>query len=230
MGATARTNWKVFLLCLLLALTARAALPDITAAELIEAVKSADSRLVNVETRHVVEQQCKKDSTYAKSWKSLKRRLVIHWRKEGTKDYIDVTCHDGRLFSGKPSRSVLVLNDKIRMQWTPNQRTGYISEKPFHHAWPIPLDFCLTLKKRGKMPGRALEQSKIETLTKARWENHECYYVEAVQPDQGRAKVWIDPKAGWRARCIRYWDPNGTIWYEASGNFKDCGNGIWFPV
>lgn len=235
MSAIARTTWKLFLLCLLSASTAGAALPDITAAELIEAVKRGDSLLMNVDCKYSVEEEFhKKHDKYGKPLKTKrpKRRLEIHWRKEGTKDYIDVTQHNGRLYSGKPFRIVTAYyNDgEGCKQWTPNVNSGNIPERPYKHAWPIPFDFCLTLKKRGKMLGQALEQAKIETIEEARWENRECYYVEAVQPDQGRAKVWIDPKAGWRARRIRYWGPNGTISYEASANLKDCGNGIWFPA
>ncbi|MHC4430769.1 MAG: hypothetical protein ACYTBS_02905 [Planctomycetota bacterium] len=206
-----------------------AKLPDITAAELIEAVKHGDSLLRNVDCNYTVDEQLNK-AIHRQSRRPLKRKLEIHWRKEGTKDYVDVTCYDGRLFSGKSFRFVMAHNDKIRMQWQPNEKLGYVSEKPQKDAWPIPFDFCVTLKKRGKMLGQALEESRIETLEDARWENRECYYVEAVQPDQGRAKVWIDPKAGWRARRIRYWGPGGSIWYEASANLKDCGNGIWFPA
>jgi len=208
-----------------------AKLPDITAAELVEAIKSADSHLVNVETKYIIDQQFKKTkSIYVKYGKPLKRKLEIHWRKEGIRDYIDVTCFDGRLILGKPFRFVLALNGEIRMQWTPNENKGDIFKKPFIHAWPIPFDFGLTPEKRGKMLGKVLEHCRIETLKEERWENHECYYIEAVQPDKARIKAWIDPNAGYRARHSQFWGPNGSIWYEASAEFKDCGNGVWFPV
>ena len=29
---------------------------------------------------------------------------------------------------------------------------------------------------------------------------------------------------------MRYWGPDGSIWHEASAEFKDCGNGAWFPM
>jgi hypothetical protein len=80
------------------------------------------------------------------------------------------------------------------------------------------------------MMGESLEQCKIEILKEALWENHECYYVEAVRPSQARIKAWIDPKAGWRARHVRYWGPDGTIWHEATTEFKKCANGAWFPM
>ncbi|HUT46673.1 MAG TPA: hypothetical protein VMX36_10345 [Sedimentisphaerales bacterium] len=207
-----------------------AGLPDITTAELLEAVKLSDSVHKNVDCKYTVDQLYSEARNKRHGW-PLKRRLQIHWRKEGIKDYIDVTQHDGTFILGKPFRFVLAINGKIRMQWTPNENKGMIVRDQEKHAWPIPYDFGLTPDKKGdKMIGEALEQCKIETLKEALWENHECYYVEAVQPDQARIKVWIDPKAGWRARRVRYWGPDGSIWHEASAEFKDCGNGAWFPM
>jgi len=209
--------------------TTYAKLPNITAAELIEAIKSADSRLVNVETKYIVDEQFNK-TIHEKYGMPLKRKLEIHWRKEGIRDYIDVTCFDGRLILGKPFRFVMALNGEIRMQWTPNENKGDIFKKPYIHAWPIPFNFGLTPEKRGKMLGKVLEHCRIETLKEERWDNHECYYIEAVQPDKARIKAWIDPNAGYRAKHSQFWGPNGLIWHEASAEFKDCRNGIWFPV
>ena len=54
--------------------------------------------------------------------------------------------------------------------------------------------------------------------------------MQAIQSDGAKVEVWIDPEIGWRARRARYWGPDGLIWYEASAEFKDCGNGAWFPL
>jgi hypothetical protein len=225
-------KWSIIVCALSQAVVspAYAKLPDITAAELLKAVKHGDSLHKNVDCKYTVYQQFS-EARNKRLGLPLKRRLVIHWRKEGIKDYIDVTQYDGRLYLGKPFRHVLAINGKIRMQWTPNENKGMIVKDQEKHAWAIPYDFGLTPDKKGKkMLGEALEQCKIEALEKAVWENHECYYVEAVRPNQARIKVWIDPKAGWRARHVRYWGPDGSIWHEASGEFKDYGNGVWFPM
>lgn len=215
---------------LLLTVPCYAKLPDITTAELLKAIKHGDSLHKNVDCKYNVDQQYNK-SMQEKFGMPLKRRLEIHWRKEGLKDYIDVTQYDGRLYLGKPFRFVLAINGKIRMQWTPNENKGMIVKDQEQQAWPIPYDFGLTPDKKGsKMMGEALEQCRIEALKQALWENHKCYYVEAVRSNQARIKAWIDPKVGWRARHVRYWGPDGTIWHEATAEFKKCVNGAWFPM
>jgi peroxiredoxin len=78
--------------------------------------------------------------------------------------------------------------------------------------------------------GESLADCEIMNIRQEKWQGHECYFIEAIQSNGAKAEVWIDPEIGWRARCVRYWGPDGTIWHEASAEFKDCGNGAWFPV
>jgi len=206
-----------------------AKLPDIAPAQLIEAVKLGDSLHRNVDCKYIVDEQFNK-ALSEKHGRPLKRNLQIHWRREGIREYIDVTQNDGRLILGKPSRFVMAHTGEERKQWQPNENTGDIFNKPYAHAWPVPIDFGMTLFKRDKKLGESLGDCKITTLKQEEWQGHECYFVQAIQPDGAKAEVWIDPAIGWRARRARYWGPDGIIWYEVSGEFKDCGNGAWFPV
>jgi hypothetical protein len=206
-----------------------AKLPDITAAELLQAVKRGDSLYRNVDCKYTVDEQLNK-AIFEKSGWALKRKLEIHWRSEGAREYIDVTAHDGRLIRGKPIRSVMAHSGEGRKQWFPNENKGDIFSKPHGHAWPVPIDFGMRLYKREKKLGESLAECEITILRQEKWQGHECYFVQAIKPDGAKAEVWIDPEIGWRARCVRYWGPDGTIWHEASAEFKDCGNGAWFPM
>ncbi len=203
-----------------------AKLPDITAAELIEAVKFGDSLHINVDCKYTVDEQFIK-GLYG-DWMPEKRKLEIHWRKEGIREYTDTTCYDGS--PGKPFRFVLALNGEIRMQWQPNDNKGDIFKKPYKHGWPVPIDFGMTLGKRDKKLGESLADCEITNIRQEKWQGHECYFVEAIRPDGVKADAWIDPEIGWRARRVRLWNPDGLIRRDASGEFKDCGNGAWFPV
>ncbi len=203
-----------------------AKLPDITAAELIEAVKFGDSLHINVDCKYTVDEQFIK-GLYG-DWMPEKRKLEIHWRKEGIREYIGTTYYDGS--PGKPFRFVLALNGEIRMQWQPNENKGDIFKKPYKHGWPVPIDFGMTLGERDKKLGESLADCEITNIRQEKWQGHECYFVEAIRPDGVKADAWIDPEIGWRARRVRLWNPDGLIRRDASGKFKDCGNGAWFPV
>jgi hypothetical protein len=220
-----------FLIILILLFTAPcyAELPDITTTELVEAVKHGDSLYRNVDCKYTVDEQLNK-AIFEKSGWSLKRKLEIHWRSEGAKEYIDVTQHNGRLILGKPFRFVMTNSGEGRKQWQPNENKGDIFNKPRVHAWPVPIDFGMTLYKREKKLGESLAECKITNLSLEKWQEHECYFVQVAQLDGAKAEVWIDPKIGWRARRVRYWGPDSTIWHETSAEFKDCGNGTWYPV
>jgi hypothetical protein len=205
-----------------------AKLPDITAAELLEAVKHGDSLYRNVDCKYTVEEKFNK-SIHEKSGTPLQRKLEMHWRSEGAREYIDVTQHDGRLYLGKPFRFVAANNGEGRKQWQPNENIGDIFSKPYRHAWPVPIDFGMTLGNREKKLGESLAECEITSLSQEKWQGHECYFIEAIQPDGAKAEVWIDPEIGWRARRGRFWRPDGVLWREESAEFKDCGNGVWFP-
>ncbi len=219
----------VFAMSLVVVSPSYAKLPDITAAELLKAVKHGDSLHKNVDCKYTVDEQLNK-SIHEKYGRPLKRKLEIHWRSEGAREYIDVTVHDGRLIRGKPIRSIMAHSGEGRKQWKPNENKGDIFSKPHRHAWPVPIDFGMRLYKREKKLGESLAECEISNLRPEKWQGHECYFVQAIKPDGAKAEVWIDPGIGWRARCVRYWGPEGTIWHEASAEFKDCGNGTWFPV
>ena len=206
-----------------------AGLPDITADKLLDAVKHGDSLYKNVDCKYTVDEQLNK-AIHEKSGWALKRKLEIHWRSEGAREYIDVTEHDGRLVLGKPIRFVTAHSGEGRMQWTPNENKGCIFKKPHKHAWPVPIDFGMTLGNREMKLGESLAECEIASLSQEKWQGHECYFIEAIQSDDAKAEVWIDPKIGWRARHERFWGPSGVLWHEASAEFKDCGNGAWFPV
>ncbi len=212
-----------------LSTTGQAKLPDITPNALIEALKSGDSLHRNVECKYIVDEQFNK-AIHEKDGRPLTRKLEVHWRREGIREYIDVTKHDGTLILGKPSRFVMAHTGEARKQWQPTENTGDIFNKPYAHAWPVPIDFGMTLFKRDKKLGESLGDCEITTLKQEQWQGHECYFVQAIQPDGAKAEVWIDPTTGWRARRARYWGPDGLLWYEASAQFKDCGNGACFPV
>jgi hypothetical protein len=210
----------------------QAMLPGINKMELLEAVKHGDSLLRNVDCKYTVDQQFNKAIYSSPAWPDwpLKRKLEIHWRREGIKDYIDVTTHGDRLVLGKPVRFVLTFNGKIRMQWTPNENKGSIFKTPFKHAWPVPIDFGLTLGNREKKLGESLAECEIANIGQEKWQGHECYFVEAIQSDGAKAEVWIDPEIGWRARRLRIYGRDDSIWCDTSAEFKDYGNGAWFPV
>jgi len=210
---------------------AQAKLPYVTPAQLIEAVKRGDSLYKNVDCRYAVDEWYNR-AIHEKRGIPLKRNLEIHWRREGVREYFDVTVNDGKLFFGKPYRSVTSWNGDGRKQWTPNENKGSIFKKRQTHAWPVPIDFGMTLAtfKRDKKLGESLSDCEITNLKQEQWQGHECYFVQAVKPDGAKAEIWMDPTIAWRARRVRYWGPDGTIWHEASGEFKDCGNGVWYPV
>jgi len=214
---------------LLLTVPCYAKLTDITAAELLKAVKHGDSLYRNIDCEYTVDEEFNK-SVYEKFGTPLKRKLEIHWRSEGLREYIDVTQLDGRLYLGKPFRIIAANNGEGRKQWQPNENKGDIFSTPYRHAWPVPIDFGLTLGSKNKKLGESLAECEITILRQEKWQGHECYFVQAIQSDGAKAEVWIDPEIGWRARCVRYWGPDSKIWHEASAEFKDCGNGAWFPV
>jgi len=225
-------KWGVVVFVLgqvLLSPTVEAKLPDITPAALIEAVKLDDSLYRNVDCKYIVDEQFNK-ALNEKHGMPLERNLEIHWRREGIREYTDVTVNDGRPILGRPFRFVLTFDGEGRKQWVPNQNTGDIFKERHIHAWPVPIDFGMTLFNRDKKLGESLGDCEITTLKQEQWQGHECYFVEAIQPDGAKANVWIDPAIGYRARRIRFWGPDGLIWYETSGEFKNCGNAIWFPV
>ena len=216
-------------LSLLLNVPCYAKLPDITAAELLKAVKHGDSLYKNVDCKYTINNQLNK-AIWGKSEIPLKRKLEIHWRAEGTKDYIDVTNHNGRLVRGKPVRHVQTFNGKIRMQWTPNSNKGCIFKKRYIHNWAVPIDFGMTLGNRERKLGESLAECEITKLRQEEWQGHECYFIEAIQSDGTKAEVWIDPKIAWRARRLRMWDPDDSIRCYSSAEFKVCGKGAWYPV
>lgn len=210
--------------------TVEATLPDIGKNEFIEAVKFGDSLYRNVDCEYIVDELFNK-AIHEKDGRPLTRKLEIHWRREGIREYTDTTFNDGTLFSGKPFRFVLTFNGEGRKQWQPNENTGSIFDKREVNVSPVPIDFGMTLFERDKNLGESLGDCEITTLKQEEWQRHECYFVQAILPDGAKAEVWIDPTTGWRARRARYWGPDGLIWYEASvAEFKDCGNGAWFPV
>lgn len=214
-----------------LASTAQMKLPDITPAQFIEAVKLGDSLYRNADCKYTIDQQSSK-ALSEKSGTPLNRNFEIHWRREGIREYFDVTVNDGTLILGKPSRFVQAFDGETRWQWAPNQNTGDVFKEREVHAWPVPIDFGMTLAtfNRDKKLGESLAVCKIAILKQDQWQGHECYFMQAIQPNGAKAEVWIDPAIGWRARRVRYWGPDGLIWHDASGQFKDCGNGAWFPV
>lgn len=214
---------------LLLTVPCYAKLPDITAAELLKTIKHGDSLYKNVDCKYTVDGQLNK-IIFEKSGWALRRKLEIHWRSEGTREYIDVTAHDGRLVLGEPIRSVMAQSGKGREQWFPNENKSAIFNKPCMHAWPVPIDFGMRLYKREKKLGESLAECEIKNIRQEKWQGHECYFIEAIQSNGAKAEVRIDPEIGWRARCVRYWGPDGTIWHETYAEFKDCGNGVWYPV
>jgi len=225
-------KWGVVVFVLgqvLLSPTVEAKLPDITPVALIEAVKSADSRLVSMETKHTVDERYS-NAVHRAFPIPEKRKLRIHWRKQGIKHYVDGTIEGDTVFNGKPFRIVQAFDGKTRWQWTPNSNKGDIFGDYYEGAWPVPIDFGMTFFKRDKKLGESLGDCEVTTPKQEECQGHECYFVEAIQPDGAKAEVWIDPEIGWRARRIRFWGPHGSIWHEASAEFKDCGNAIWFPV
>jgi hypothetical protein len=196
---------------------------------LLKAIKHGDSLYKNIDCKYAVDEKFKK-SIYEKFGRPLKRKLEIHWRSEEAREYIDVTQHYGRLFNGKPFRFITANNGEGRKQWQPYQNVCDIFSTPYRHAWPDPIDFGLTLGSKNKKLGESLAECENTILRQEKWQGHECYFVQAIQSDGVKAEVWIDPEIGWRARFIRNWGPDGTIWHEASAEFKDCGNGAWFPI
>ena len=205
-----------------------AGLTDITSAELLKAVKHGDSLYRNVDCKYTVDEQFNK-AIHEKYGSPLKRKLEIHWRSEGTREYIDVTQYDGRLYLGKPFRYVAANSGEGSKRWTPNENKGDIFSEPYRHAWPVPIDFGMTLGNREKKLGESLAECEIANIGQEKWQGHECYFVQAVKSNGAKAEVWIDPEIGWRARCGRFWRPDGVLWREESAEFKDCGNGVWFP-
>ena len=229
MAAIIKWSIIVFGLSQMVISPAHARLPDITAAELLKAVKHGDSLYRNVDCKYTIDDWHDK-SIWGKSGIPLKRKLEVHWRSEGIRDYIDLTAHNGMFVNGKPVRHILTFNGKIRMQWTPNENKGCISKKRYNHGWAVPIDFGLTLGNRKRKLGESLAECEITSLRQEKWQGHECYFIEAIQSDGTKAEVWIDPKIGWRARRLRMWEPDGLIRRYSSAEFKDCGNGAWYPV
>ena len=228
---TAIMKWSIVVFAMSLAVIspAYAVLPDITVAELLDSVKQGDSLHRNIDCKYTVDEQHDK-SIWAESGIPLKRKLEIHWRREGINDYLDVTNHNSRLVLGKPVRFVQAYNGKIRMQWIPNENRGSIFNKPFVHNWTLPIDFGFTLADRNKKLGESLDDCRITSIRQKKWQGHECYFVQADFTKGSKAEVWIDPEIGWRARRLRIYGPDGSIERDSSTVFKDWGKGTWFPV
>ncbi|MHC4640525.1 MAG: LolA-like protein [Planctomycetota bacterium] len=224
-----KARWVVTISSLGLAIvsSANAALPEMGKVELLEAIKFADSIQVNVDSKYVVNELFNQSIHGGRM--PEKRRLEIEWRREGIRDYYDVTVHDGKLIKGNPFRIVTAYNGEHRKQWMPNENKGDTFKEPHRSAWPVPIDFGLTLGKYDKTLGESLEECEIDTIRRTDWQGNECYYIEAIQPNGSKAEVWIDPAIGWRARNVKLYRADGLIRYEATADFNDLGNSIYFP-
>jgi len=209
--------------------TASAALPDLEPATLVKAVQFADSLQKNLVCKYVVDEKFNMAVHAGKM--PPERRLEIELREETDRHYIDVTSHDGKFIRGKPFRIVSAFNGENRVQWLPNENKGDIFTTLHRAAWPLPTYWGLNLGRHDSTLGQALEECKTTQVDQRQWEGHECYFVDLTQPNGARAEVWIDPKAGWRARHMRLYGADGQLQYESSTTeFLDCGNDSWFPM
>jgi hypothetical protein len=208
--------------------TTQAKLPDINKNDLISAIQFVDSLQTNVDCSYIVDEAFNQSIHGGKM--PEKRSLEIQWKQEEIKNYYDVMVNDGQLIRGKPFRYVTTFNGEKRMQFMPNENKGDVFKEPYKPSWPIPIDFGLTLGKHDKKLGESLEECNIKTIKNTHWDGHECYYIEAIQPNGAKAEVWIDPETGWRARNVKLYRSDGLIMYEATADFNDLGNGIFFPI
>lgn len=206
----------------------KAALPEINKNNLIEAIKFSDSLQTNLDSKYIVDEEF--NEAIHGDRMPAERKLEIQWRQDGIRNYYDVTVHDGEYIQDKPFRFVTSFDGEYRKQWIPNENKGDVFKEPHKSSWPIPIDFGLTLGKHDKKLGESLGECKIETIRKIDWDDNQCYYIEAFQPNGAKAEVWIDPKIGWRARNVKLYRTDGLIMYEATADFNDMGNGIYFPT
>jgi len=133
MSKLLRSYGMYALLNLMIISMVEAKLPDIGKAEFIEAVKFGDSLHKNVDCKYAMDEQFNK-AIHEKHGRPLNRKLEIHWRSEGIREYIDVTQNDGRLILGKPFRFIQTFNGEGRKQWTPNENKGSIFKERYIHA------------------------------------------------------------------------------------------------
>jgi hypothetical protein len=208
---------------------AGAELPPISGEDLVKAVQFADS----LQKDHVCKYSVEEKFNMAVHGGRMPehRRLDIELRRDRERYYTDVTNYDGTLIQDKPVRMVLTFDGEKRMQWTPNENKGDVFASEFQPAWPQPSYWDASLGRFDETLGDGLARSRVVSIRPEGAETHDCYYVEVIQPNGARAELWLDPAVGWRARRIKLYRTDGLLQYEAqTSQFKDCGNGVWFPV
>ena len=203
---------------------AELSLPEIGKDDLLKTLNYVDSLSHNIVAKYVVDEQF--NQAIHKAQMPEERHLEIEWRRQSRAYYYDVATTSETM---EPGRIVSAFNGEKRMQWVPNEEKGDIFNKDFRNAWPIPIDFGMTLGKHDEGIGATLSKCTIDQFERREWEGRECYFVEATQRNGAKVRVWIDPNAGWRARHLELYWTDGSILYEASAVFEEHSPGVWLP-
>jgi len=208
--------------------TSVAELPDIEVDELREVVLFHDEMVPRFTVRYSVDETFDV-KVYARRMPES-RQLEILYRKDAPRYYYDVTIkREQKIMKGADFRIVDAFNGDKRRQWTPYENKGDIFQDRVTHAWPTPLEFGMTVKNRDSPLGAALAEAEVLTLRADVFQDHDVYFVEALNSNGMKWRAWIDPKVGWRARRIEVDKIKGGLNYDAVTEFKEVAPGVWFP-
>lgn len=199
-------------------------LPDIEVDELREVVLFHDEMVPRFSVSYSVDETFEEKAYTRRMPKS--RHLQILYRKDSSRYYFDVTI---KKRERADFRIVDAFNGDKRRQWTPEEKKGDVFQDGVIHAWPTPLEFGMTVNNRDSALGANLVEAEVLTLRTEVFQDHNVYFVEALNSDGMKWRAWIDPKVGWRARRIEVDKIKGGLNYDAVTEFKEVEPGVWFP-
>lgn len=208
-------------------------LPDITSAQLVQAVTQQDQMYTTLRvsfTTKVIRKmvQVMRLPGGRQFHSPKKQRLKIDFHADAGKYHYQLQ-HERR-DKIDPVHLVLTYDGVTRYEWSPISNEGQTFRSTPEVAWPDPREFGCSLGRqyRSQLIGTSLAKSRITVIASQITDGHPCYRVEALLPDGAKAHVWIDPNAGWRARRVAVWDADGTPSHETSVTLSEVTPGAWF--
>ncbi len=208
-------------------------LPDITDAQLVQAVTQQDQMYDTLRVSFTTKVIRKKVKVMRlpgghQFHSPKKQRLKIEFHADAGK-YRYQLQHEHRE-KIDPVHLVLTYNGVTRYEWNPISNEGQMFRSNAELAWPDPREFGCSLGRqyRSQLIGASLAESRITVITPQITDNHPCYRVEALLPDGAKVHAWIDPNAGWRARRVAVWNADGTPSHETSVKLSEITPGAWF--
>ena len=206
-----------------------AELPQLSAQELVQAVKNRDEPYRNYQVSYEVEEFFVPGFERRYPMPEV-RSLNITYGTMGEFYRYDVHVSSENPGAFPPWSYADAWNGSRRTQWNADSNHGDIFDEPFWHAFAVPGDFGLSLGSHGTLLGEELQQCTINTIRTEQIDSHECHYVEATKPNSAKVELWIDPQIGWRARKVVIYRTAGDISYKAEADWAEAAQSIWFPT